>query len=193
MISRKQLEANRRNAKGSTGPRTAAGKARVAANAIKHGMTSVKAVICGERECDYALFRAALMSDFRPRGGLEQLLAENAVLAAWRLRRAIQAEAEMFQSQVRWESERERRRVSLGETFDREFRNGGACDNFGRYQSHLERSFYQALHGLERLQAGRRTENCLAAVAAIVHNAAEQKTLQKNGFVSHNEPKADAA
>ena len=193
MISRKQLEANRKNALASTGPRTPAGKARVAANAIKHGMTSLKTVVCGEREREYALFRAALMSDLQPRGGLEQLLAENAVLAAWRLRRAIRAEAEMFQSQVRWESERERRRVSLGETFDREFRNSGACDNFRRYQSHLERSFYRALHGLERLQAGRRTEKCLAAVAEIVRNAAEKKKLQQNGFVSQKKPEADAA
>jgi hypothetical protein len=36
-ISARKIEANRRNAKRSTGPRTAAGKARVARNAIKHG------------------------------------------------------------------------------------------------------------------------------------------------------------
>ncbi len=36
-ISARKLEANRRNAKRSTGPRTAEGKARVARNAVKHG------------------------------------------------------------------------------------------------------------------------------------------------------------
>jgi len=36
-LTQRRLEANRRNAAHSTGPRTAAGKARVARNPIKHG------------------------------------------------------------------------------------------------------------------------------------------------------------
>ena len=34
-----QVDANRRNAEQSTGPRSAAGKARVSRNAITHGLT----------------------------------------------------------------------------------------------------------------------------------------------------------
>jgi hypothetical protein len=38
--SQRKIEANRRNAQASTGPRTEAGKARVAQNARKHGLAS---------------------------------------------------------------------------------------------------------------------------------------------------------
>jgi hypothetical protein len=38
MTSTRQLEANRANARRSTGPKTASGKARVAHNAITHGL-----------------------------------------------------------------------------------------------------------------------------------------------------------
>jgi len=38
--SQRKIEANRRNAQASTGPRTEAGKARVAQNAHKHGLAS---------------------------------------------------------------------------------------------------------------------------------------------------------
>jgi len=40
MASSAQIAANRRNAKRSTGPRTSAGKARVARNAVQHGLAS---------------------------------------------------------------------------------------------------------------------------------------------------------
>jgi hypothetical protein len=39
MASTKQIAANRRNAKRSTGPRTAAGKSRASRNALRHGLT----------------------------------------------------------------------------------------------------------------------------------------------------------
>jgi len=39
MASAAQLEANRRNARHSTGPRTATGKSRSAQNAVRHGFT----------------------------------------------------------------------------------------------------------------------------------------------------------
>ena len=41
MVSLRQLESNRRNARHSTGPRTAAGKRRSAQNAFKHGLTAL--------------------------------------------------------------------------------------------------------------------------------------------------------
>ena len=40
MVSQRKLEANRRNAQKSTGPKSAAGKKKVSHNALKHGLMS---------------------------------------------------------------------------------------------------------------------------------------------------------
>src|ERR1700761_6809000 len=47
MASQKQIEANRRNALRSTGPRTATGKSISSRNAFRHGLS-----VCGEVEKD---------------------------------------------------------------------------------------------------------------------------------------------
>ncbi len=44
----KRIEANRKNAKLSTGPKTSAGKFRSCRNALKHGLDSRKHLIIGE-------------------------------------------------------------------------------------------------------------------------------------------------
>ncbi|MGA2497773.1 MAG: hypothetical protein ABSH20_08535, partial [Tepidisphaeraceae bacterium] len=48
--------ANRLNAQKSTGPRTAAGKAKSALNALKHGLTSQSPLLPTENPADYNLF-----------------------------------------------------------------------------------------------------------------------------------------
>ena len=64
--STKRARANRRNARKSTGPKTAAGKARSKMNALKHGLDAETPILPGE---DEAAFRAAWMHGaptFRP-------------------------------------------------------------------------------------------------------------------------------
>jgi hypothetical protein len=48
MISLLQIEANRRNALHSTGPRTEAGRAVASRNALKHGLT----IVLFDEQCD---------------------------------------------------------------------------------------------------------------------------------------------
>jgi hypothetical protein len=58
MTTAKQIAANRKNAFASTGPRTPEGKAIVAKNAVKHGMTGTAPVVEGlEREEDWQQFK----------------------------------------------------------------------------------------------------------------------------------------
>jgi hypothetical protein len=86
MPTDRQLEANRLNARMSTGPRTTTGKARVAANALKHGLTGQDIVLPNENPHDYEAFRAGLIESLDPRGDLEGLLADRVAADAWRIR-----------------------------------------------------------------------------------------------------------
>ena len=96
MTSQRQIEANRRNATNSTGPRTTRGKAVVALNAVQHGLLSRQAVIQGESEAELIDLGKRLRGQLAPMGELELLLADRIVSTAWRLRRAIALETLLF-------------------------------------------------------------------------------------------------
>ena len=66
VVSEKQRRANRQNAKKSTGPKTADGKARASRNALKHGLLAKDVVITGteltENRAEFDAFLADLCS-----------------------------------------------------------------------------------------------------------------------------------
>jgi hypothetical protein len=93
MTSQRQIEANRLNAERSTGPRTPDGKERVASNALKHGLTGKRVVLPNEDPEEFDAFRSALWVELGPQGALEEVLAEEIVADAWRLRRVPILEA----------------------------------------------------------------------------------------------------
>ena len=66
MPSIKQIEANRLNSRKSTGPRTSAGKAIVAANALKHGIFAKSPAIVGENSFAFLDLKDALLLRFQP-------------------------------------------------------------------------------------------------------------------------------
>ncbi len=96
MSSDKQIAANGLNAQRSTGPRTSAGKAKVSANALKHGLTGRDVVLPGEDPDDFDSFRAGLLTNLDPQGELEGALAEKIVADLWRLRRVPIFEAMLY-------------------------------------------------------------------------------------------------
>jgi hypothetical protein len=93
MSTDRQIAANRSNARKSTGPRTAAGKARVAQNALKHGLVGRHIVLPNENARKYNSFRAGIFISLKPEGDLERLLADTIVAHGWRLRRIPMLEA----------------------------------------------------------------------------------------------------
>ena len=88
MTTAKQVEANRKNAARSTGPRTEDGRKKSALNALQHGMTSESPVLPTEDAGHYKEFRAQLILDLAPKGATEERVAEEIVDYSWRLRRA---------------------------------------------------------------------------------------------------------
>ncbi len=98
MSSRKQKRANRQNAQKSTGPVTEAGKAKVAQNAITHGLSAQSYLVPGEDLEVFAAFRNELLRDLlQPVGLLEEVAAEEMISLKWRLRRIKYLEAEVIE------------------------------------------------------------------------------------------------
>jgi hypothetical protein len=87
MATRRQLEANRANAKRSTGPRSADGKAQSSKNSLAHGLTAQDIVIADEDPEEFERLRAGLQADFEPTSTIELELVERLAGLLWRLRR----------------------------------------------------------------------------------------------------------
>src|SRR5580693_7852985 len=89
----KRAEANRRNARKSTGPRTPEGKDRSKFNAIKHGLNARTLVLPGEDAGAFQDRLDAWEADLQPRNDVEHVLVERSATLSWQLARADRAAA----------------------------------------------------------------------------------------------------
>lgn len=88
MASIAQIAANRDNAKHSTGPKSAEGKARAARNNLRHGFRSLSVLLPGEDPAAYDALLAELQEHFAPGDLTENCAVREMADAEWRLRRA---------------------------------------------------------------------------------------------------------
>jgi|SRR5579871_5232290 len=101
MSSFRQIEANRRNARLSTGPVTEEGKKRSRQNAVRHGLTAETVITALEDAEDYASFEMAVTTDYHVQTAVERELVLRLASLLWRLRRANTIEAGLFTIQAR--------------------------------------------------------------------------------------------
>jgi hypothetical protein len=87
LTTTRQVASNRRNARRSTGPRTPAGKARSAHNALIHGLRSTTPVLPCEKVQDWDNHLQGIVQSLAPTGALEAELANRVAQILWRLRR----------------------------------------------------------------------------------------------------------
>lgn len=140
--SQRKIEANRRNAKKSTGPKTSAGKIISSWNSMRHGLLSERLPSIYGKDKDKEQFThllSSLREDLEPVGTVEELLVEKIAQEYWRLGVAAWYEAK----------ELEREHTFAYPVIDRVL----------RYQSMINRQLYQAINQLERLQRLRKGEN----------------------------------
>ena len=166
MATEKQIQANRTNAKKSTGPRTDEGKSRASQNSLKHGLLARDAVVPGEDPADYEAQIAALEDDIQPEGAVECELVRQMADAQWRMRRLARIEsgylaactvkssrhAEHFRThllQLGYEGET----LLLGHSMLGETQ---ALTHFARYDAHLGRRFERALQQIANLREARK-------------------------------------
>ena len=79
MATAAQIEANRRNAQKSTGPRTEAGKQRSRLNALEHGGRAVLPVLPGEEPGAYEARSRAWTLSIKPRNPAEEIVVDRLV------------------------------------------------------------------------------------------------------------------
>ena len=106
MTSFPQIEANRRNALRSTGPKTEDGKWRSRRNAVRHGLTAETVIVPLEDTRDYQAFEAAIIADYDARTAVERELVLRLASLLWRIRRATAIETDLLQIQAEILSDR---------------------------------------------------------------------------------------
>jgi hypothetical protein len=94
--SEKQIEANRKNARKSTGPKTEEGKIRSSMNGFKSHITGLSTIMADEDSAAQREFVAEYMAAWAPQGAIERQLARTLALDNWRLNRIKTVEENIF-------------------------------------------------------------------------------------------------
>jgi hypothetical protein len=168
-ISAAKLEANRRNAQLSTGPKTPEGKMQSSRNALKHGILASKWLIVegdgAEDAAEFDKLLTALREDLAPVGALEEILVEKIAVCHWRQNRALRCEAALTSLTVGDEAptiyralqyrrpDSEKAKVRLNLPLD------DRLDRILRYETSAHRQLVYAINQLERLQRARKGEH----------------------------------
>jgi hypothetical protein len=116
MTSFRQIEANRRNALRSTGPKTEQGKRRSRRNAVRHGLAAETVVATLEDIEDYRGFEAAIIADYDAQTAVERELVLRLASLLWRIRRATAIETDLLQIQAEILRDRQQARDVTAQT-----------------------------------------------------------------------------
>jgi len=175
MATAAQTSANRANAQKSTGPRTPEGKAKVAQNAVKHGLLVQEVVVKGEDPEEFACYRDQMLEELAPAGPTESMLAARIIGLSWRLQRAERLQAGAFDtledqqkpakpiwSDKGWEVPQpaklgpEEEARALGRRVAQDFAGARILDRLLVYERRIEGSLYRTMAELEKRQRLRR-------------------------------------
>src|SRR5437899_6799968 len=157
MATIKQIEANRRNALKSTGPRTPEAKAAVRMNSLRHGLRARTVVLPAENAGEFHQLCNDLEAEWQPQSRTEQFYVEQMAVSQWKLTRVEVAEKSILNQEAR-------------ATFQIPL-----IDKLWQCQHRLERSYARAQRELERLQNSRRPPvNQLAKLAPAPQPAAAE-------------------
>lgn len=145
------------------GPKTAAGKARVGLNALTHGIASARLIVPGESATEWEGSRQAMVDALAPAGPVELALAERAATVVWRLRRVAAYEAASIAE-----------RQHLTTASARLLPHPLDLDKIIRYEAHLSRQLYQALHQLEAMRAERQGQSTPLLRVDVQHHTGSE-------------------
>ena len=155
MISEKQLEANRRNAQRSTGPKTDEGKAHSSRNNLRHGLTGQISLLPTEDRAAHDAFCNELSDSLNPETPMERQFALSVAEDSWRLNRARAIENNMFA--LGHEGERRELQIALADA--RTFQSqANQFQLLTIYEQRINRNLQRNLKQLHELQTERRAQ-----------------------------------
>lgn len=134
-----------------TGPRTVAGKARSASNAVTHGFTAQRLVVPEELRQQFQAFEQALHGELNPKGALEGLAFHRLLHAGWNLQRLAEMETQAL--------------AASPDPFEDE-KTAVKLERLARYRSRHERAYSSAMKEMRRLQTNRVIRPTLPAIVA---------------------------
>ena len=162
MATNKQINANRENAKNSTGPRTPEGKQRSSQNALKHGLLAADSVIPGEDPAEFDRHLTLFENAYVPKNYIEREIVRQIADAAWRMQRLSRIETTAITVAM---ARRRKHRLRYGQESalegheaDLELLGASMLDdtkllnNLGRYDAHLSRRFYRAVEMMMKIR-----------------------------------------
>ena len=186
MATLRQIEANRRNAKRSTGPRSVEGKAVSRLNALKSGIDAHTHVIPGEDPAELEALAARYYDRWQPATPEEIFLLDAMIAADWLKRRMNKVEAELWADVIDTDEER-----PLSAAF---YRRDSTQIRLQRRLDAAERSFHRSMLALQRLQTERRKSPTQLPTGASADQplalppqpAAPKPAYPEIGFVPHS-------
>lgn len=146
VTSPRKIEANRRNAQRSTGPKTPEGKAKSSQNSITHGIL-VKKFLNGaapETVAEIEALAAGIREHYQPADMLEEMLVQRIVIEAGREHRILGFEQK------------------IEESTSGPIHLVACLGHVARYATSTSRALYRAIQELERVQAARKARESSA-------------------------------
>jgi hypothetical protein len=163
-----QIDANRRNARKSTGPRTPQGKAGSSMNALKSGIDAKSEIISGENIKSFTALTQEYIGRFNPLSPEERHYLDVMIRADWQIRRLSKADAQIWLKGMQSDYVGKH---PLGEVF---VNSGSTFIRLQRRIDSTHRIYRGALRELQRLQSARQPDPPTA------------KTPPEIGFVPSN-------
>jgi hypothetical protein len=145
MATPAQIEANRRNAEKSSGPRSVKGKSVSRFNALKSGIYAQAQVIPGEDAEELEALAASYQDDFLPETGPEWFLVDSMLRADWQMRRLQKIETRLWEQEIREAEDRAKA-----------YQPNEAVARLERRMDAVARSFFRALKEMKEIIARER-------------------------------------
>ena len=179
MATTRQIQANRANAKRSTGPVTEAGKQASSQNATRHGLLSGCLVLKSESNEVWENLLDIYVQDFQPSTPNEFFLVETMAAARWRMARTRMLQTATLEIEtVELDPEEGSDTVLAAMAFGKSADFSQSLHLLQRYETALDRQYSRALNNLRKCRADKtlycpRTPETAKPEAATTHPATQ--------------------